>query len=182
MRLTLAQKQALKAYLDANHAALNDEDAANAVNAIASPAYWVWRSSISRSDVYHKPSATGSFWDWSTYKAQSQGEQGAWTQMFMGDTGPCGLVSFRQGVTAIFTGTGAQATQRAHCFAAFRRQATVAEKLFAVAVVSPPANTGNDAGQPRGSDANPDNLGTGDDGRPVEGNLTAADVSQARNS
>lgn len=182
MNLLLAQKQALKAYLDANHAALQDEEAAAAMNAVAAPDYWVWRSTITRSEVYHQPSATGSFWDWLTYKNQSQGEQGAWTQMFMGDIGPCGLVSFRAGVLSIFAGTGAQLTQRTHVFGCFRRKATIAEKLFAVAVVNPPANTGNDTGQARGSAANPDNLGVDASGQPIEGNLTAMDVSQARNT
>jgi hypothetical protein len=182
MLMNLTQKQALKAYLDANHAALNDEDAANAMNLLADPEYWVWRSTITRSEVYHDPSAAGSFWDWNTYKSQSQGEQGAWTQMFMGDIGPCGLVSFRSGVVAIFSGTGAQATQRTHVFACFRRKATILEKLFAVAVVNPPVNTGNDTGQARGSVANPDNLGTGLLGQTIEGNLTASDVTVARNS
>jgi hypothetical protein len=63
MLMNLTQKQALKAYLDANHAALNDEDAANAMNLLAAPEYWVWRSTITRSEVYHDPSAAGSCWD-----------------------------------------------------------------------------------------------------------------------
>ena len=174
MSLTLAQLQTLKAYLDANLSGVFDEEAAAAMNVVASPDYYMWRSSVSRSEVYHQTSAEGTTWNWNTYKAQTQGEQGAWTQMFMGDVGPIGNLNFRQGIQSIFSGSAAQNTQRDHCFAAGKRKATVAEKLFAVAVTNPPANTGNNTGLARGNIGNPDNLG-------FEGKITQADVSQARN-
>lgn len=175
MALTLAQKQTLKTWLLANAEGLNDEQAATALNAAASPAYWVWRSGIARGDVYHATGPGGSTWDWATYKAQGATEQNAWTQMFMGDSGPIGNQNFRSGVLAIFSGSGGPATQRAHVFAVGRRTATVAEKLFAAAVVSPPANTGNASGDARGAATNPDNL-------TFEGLITTSDVSEANNS
>jgi hypothetical protein len=94
--------------------------------------------------------------------------------MFMGDTGPVGQVNFRAGIGAIFTGSAPQTAQRDHCLAISRRLATVFEKLFAVAVTNPPANTGNNTGNARGATTNPDNLG-------VEGPVSFQDVSQARN-
>lgn len=145
---------------------------ANFYNALNSPDYWVWKPTISRADVYHKLGPDATFWDWGTFKTQSAGEQGAWAQMFMGDVGPIGLTNFRSGVLAIFSGSGAQATQRTHVFAAGRRKATVAEKLFAVAVSNPPANTGNASGDARGATTNPDNL-------VVDGLLSGPDVFAA---
>lgn len=174
MPLTNAQLQTLRTYLDANLPAFPDEEAAAELNKVAEPDYHVWKSTLSRAEIYHQTSLAGTTWNWDTYKAQTQGEQGAWTQMFMGDAGPVGNLNFRQGILAIFSGSGAQTTQRNHCYAAGKRKATVAEKLLSIAVLNPPANTGNDTGQARGNIANPDNLG-------FEGLIRASDVSAARN-
>lgn len=175
MTLTTSQLQTLKAYIDANLAGLQDEQVAMALNLPASPDYFAWKSSLLRADLYHQTSVEGTTWSWDTYKAQTQGEQGAWTQMFMGDSGPIGNLNFRQGILSIFSGSGAQTTQRNHCFAAGKRKTTVAEKLLALPVINPPANTGNNTALARGNIGNPDNLG-------FEGNITAANVSQANNS
>lgn len=180
MPLSGSQLQQLKVAIAAdpalNSLPLNSEAAvviAAAFNAPASPDYWVWKSSLTRSEVYHQTSPDNSNWNWQTYTNQSVTEQGAWTQMFMGDAGPIGNVNFRAGVLAIFSGAGAPTTQRNHVFSVGRRKATRAEKLFAVAVVNPPANTGNNTGNARGSATNPDNLA-------FEGKVTAAEVETAR--
>ena len=148
-------------------------DIANWYNQNNNPDYYVWKSTLTRSEVYHQTSPDGTTWNWQTYTNQSVPEQGAWTQMFMGDAGPIGNVNFRAGVLAIFSGAGAPTTQRNHVFSAGRRLCTRAEKLFAVAVVNPPANTGNNTGNPRGSATNPDNL-------TFEGKITANEVDVAR--
>jgi hypothetical protein len=166
MGLSNAQKLILKGWLVANAAALNAQ---------AAPDYWVWRESITRFDVHHQTGPDGTTWNWATYKTQGVAEQNAWTLMFMGDVGPVGLVNFRAGVLAIFSGTGAPLAQRTHVFAVGRRRATVAQKLLAVAVVSPPANTGNDTAQARGSAANPDNSG-------YDPPITAQDVIDSLNA
>jgi hypothetical protein len=138
----------------------NDLKIANWYNLIRSPDYWAWRTNISRAELYHSTSSIGTTWNWATYKAQNVTEQNAWSQMFMGDTGPIGLVNFRAGIAAIFNGAGAPTDQRNHCLAAGRRLVRNIEHLFITAVVAPPANTGND-GIPgnRGTITNPDNLG-----------------------
>jgi hypothetical protein len=83
-------------------------------------------------------------------------------------------MNLRAGIGKIFGGSAGQNAQRDHCLAVGRHKAKNVEKLFATAVVSPPANSGNDAGQPRGSTLNPDVMG-------FEGNVTYQEVEQARN-
>jgi hypothetical protein len=159
---------------------------AAAFNLTAVPDYWVWRSSVTRSEVYHQTGlgtdgVTQSVWDWATFKAQTVPEQNSWTQMFMGDTAPVGKLNLRDGIFNIFNGGVGTASgkQRVHILNVSRRKATRAEKLFAVVVVAtggilPTVDTGNTIAQARGSALNPDNLG-------FEGAVTAADVDAARN-
>ena len=170
MALTPAQNTIIKSHYLANMSTLNDEQARDAFNALAIPAYNVWRSDVSRADIY-----AGANWDWTIYKNQAVGEQNAWVQMFMGDKCNMGLLNFRVGVSKIFTGSAGANAQRDHVFASSKRSATLAEKLLAVAVLAPPANSGNDILQPRGSTGNPDVLG-------FEGLLTTQDVIDALNS
>jgi hypothetical protein len=203
-RLTSAQLAALKADLTANtntvvvggttfpinsndvllsnHTGAASPEAAARVaewyNTTASPDYWLWRSSVSRSDVYNTTSPTGSTWDWTTYKNQGLGEQNAWVQMFMSDVCNFGQLNNRVGIGKIFSGTGAPATQRDHCLAVGRRIAKRIEKLFATAVTSPPANTGNNAADARGATTNPDVLGVDANGSPIT-SITATDIVEA---
>lgn len=179
MNLTSAQLTTLKQWVIANRSGLFDDATVAVLNAVASPSYLVWKTSIARTDLYDKPSATGSFWDWALFKGQAVAEQNTWREMFMGDVGRIDLVNWRGGVAKIFTGTQAMTTQRDHVFACGRRSATVAQKLFAVAVSNPPANTGNDVVQARGSAANPDNFGTGSDSLPLDGQVNLQNLIDA---
>lgn len=175
MNLTLSQLQVLRTWglaLQAANNTLSEFHLTAMANALATPDYWVWKSNVTRSEMYHSTSPSGSTWNWATYKAQSVPEQNSWTQMFMGDSGPIGQVNFRSGIASIFTGSAAQNTQRDHCLAIGRRRATVAEKLLAIAVTSPPANTGNNSSDARGSVTNPDNLG-------AEGEVTVQNIVDA---
>ena len=163
MPLNAAQLVTLKADIAADpvlsllaHTADNAFTVAAAYNAVASPDYWVWRSSISRSDVYNGVAPGGSTWNWTFYKNQNVTEQGAWTQMFMGDAANVGNLNFRAGLVAIFT--AGSSVNRDHVLALGRRLAKRSEKLFSVAVANPPANTGNNAADPRGATTNPDVL------------------------
>lgn len=182
MSLSQQQLATLKAYIAAQPELANQPQStdgnqfiADAVNAIATPDYFVWRTNVTRSDIYHSTSLAGTNWEWNTYKAQTVPEQGAWVQMFMGDSANFSLMNLRSGVGKIFTGNQAQNDQRDHCFAVGRRKATIAEKLMAVAVTNPVANSGNNSGQARGSAANPDVMG-------FEGGVTKDDVDLARRS
>jgi hypothetical protein len=98
MPLTSEQLQTLRTYLDANLPGVFDEEAAAAMNLIASPSYYVWQSTITRSEVYHQTSPSGTTWNWTTYKNQNVTEQNAWTQMFMGDTRTTRLSTIVSGI------------------------------------------------------------------------------------
>lgn len=144
MPLTAAQKTTLKADVLANPDALaiyevGDNTALAALyNTLASPAFWAWRTNVSRSDIYTKQNdlaqggAQSGFWNWTTFKNQGATEQTAWIQMFMGDQANFSAQNIRDGVAAIFTGSAAATAQRDHVLAIGRRTVTRLEKLFAV--------------------------------------------------
>lgn len=148
--LTPAQKVTLKAHILANQdiaPLYNDGNLsglADALNAKAAPDFWVWRTNVTRAELYHGTSPDGSTWNWNTYKAQSVTEQGAWVQMFMGDQANFALPNLRAGVAAIFTGSAQQNAQRDHCLSMGRRLASRIEKLLATgtgSAVSPATMT-----------------------------------------
>lgn len=136
--LTPAQLQALKADIlansDLNIQPMNSDGAfeiARRYNLAASPAFYVWRTNVTRSEIYHIVSTEGTSWSWTTYKNQGATEQNAWVQMFMGDQADFSKDNLRAGIAALFTGSAQANAQRDHCLAAGKRTATRAEKLFA---------------------------------------------------
>lgn len=162
MALTTAQSTALKAAILANPTwaafPMTPDgwfDLARALDAVAVPAFIVWRSNVTRQDIYNTTSAEATTWNWTTYKAQAVTEQNAWTQMFMGDRADFSQANLRAGVAAIFGNSNAQTT---HILAASKRSATYAEKILAVGTGTLPL---------------PATMG-------YEGALTAADVEAAR--
>ena len=97
----------------------------------------VWRTQVTRAEVYHQTSGEGTNWDWNTYKAQAVTEQNAWVQMFMGDIGNMALPNLRSGVEKIF---GLNNAQTLHVKAIGKRLANRVEAMFAVgsgSLVSP---------------------------------------------
>ena len=186
MPLTPSQRQTLATHIAADPtlaAQPNNPDGwaatAAALNATAAPTFYVWRGSLTRSEVYHQTSPANTVFDWGTFKAQGATEQTAWTQMFMGDSAPASRLNFRDGVAAIFSGSGAPANMRAHIFASARRAATRAEKLFAAAPVatgglSPSAANGNTLANPLGGATNPGVMA-------FEGQVSPLDVELALN-
>lgn len=172
MILTTAQKATLNTWLQTNASSLSDDDAAAALNANFAPNYWVWRTGVTRQDMYTTITDLPSSWDWTIYIAQTVPQQGGWVQMFMGDTLDMSRSNNRVGIAKIYGNTNAETL---HCFAVGRRVCTVLEKLYVTAVVSPPANSGNDgvAGN-RGKISNPDLL-------VIEGAISAQQVSDVRN-
>lgn len=138
--LTSQQLATVKADIAANQdlaSAQGSDAVAELYNAEASPPYWVWRTDVSRADIYTSQNdlavsgAQTGFWSWTTYKGQSVTEQNAWVQMFMGDRADFSKANLRAGVAAIFTGTAAATAQANHCLAIGRRKATRLEKLLA---------------------------------------------------
>lgn len=191
MPLNSTQLQTLKSDIAANSATITFNGAPVAINALpsnadadaaiatyynqpASPDYWVWRGDVTRVEVYTGSPTEGTSWDWTGFKNQSVTEQNAWFEMFMGGKCNFGNLNNRKGALAIFGTAGAGGANRTHIFNVVRRLATRIEKLFAVVVTSPPANTGNNSGDARGATTNPDVLG-------FSGSVTGNDVSNARN-
>lgn len=166
-RVTVKADVLAQSDLNAIASASPNSDGAFAIAALynASPAvaYWVWRTNVSRQDIYTKQNdlvvsgAQTGFWNWTTFKNQGATEQTAWAQMFMGDQANFSAQNVRDGVAAIFTGSAAANAQRDHCLAIGRRLATRIEKLLA---------TGT------GSTASPGVMG-------FEGTLSVSDVLQA---
>lgn len=90
----------------------------------------VWRSAVSRAEIYNNVSGEATTWSWTFYKNQSVAEQNAWTQMFMGDQADFSKANLRAGVTVIFT--SASAANATHALAIGKRNASRFEKLYAV--------------------------------------------------
>lgn len=153
MALTTAQKSALKAFVEADSALNamrldgNYDGMAEGLNAVASPAWTVWRTVVTRAEIYHRVSLEGTSWNWTTYKNQSVAEQNAWVQMFMGDEADFSLPNLRSGISAIFAGSAQANAQRDHVLATGKRSATVYEKVLSTGAgsVATPATLGTDA-------------------------------------
>lgn len=160
--LTPQQLATLKTWLTANADGLSDEEAANLLNSLASPAYFVWRTSLDVHALTDEPgvgddgvSTTGFVWGGSQggYINRSQGERDAFHALF-NTTLQCkpSLANVRTAMDDIFSGSGSGAVaNRAHFRAAARRPATNLEKVFAVQTVGGPSQSGA-----RGSRTNPD--------------------------
>ena len=158
--LTPAQKTAIKTYVLANLANLTDRQIALALNATASPDYWVWRTSISEADATNVSSVDATNFGWTEFISRNQGERDCWRQLF-GVTGTVNASNpnVRQAFADIFSGPSG-AANRTHLLAIARRKATLGEKILA---------TGT------GSTASPATMGK-------EGELSAQDVIDSLNS
>ena len=170
MPLTAAQKVTLKADILADptlSAFPNNDDGAFAIadayNALASPDYWVWRTSVPKNEFTQNagPDGTTFTWTGNGFITRSQGERDAWRELFNASGAVnASLANVRQAFQDIFSGAQAEAVNnRAHIAAVARRKASRVEKLFAT--------------------------GTGSTGSPAlmgfEGTITFQDVSSARN-
>jgi hypothetical protein len=138
----------------------NDAVIVAAYNAIPSPSFWVWRTSLSEKEIYEATADGGGTWNWATYKAQTVQDRDSWARMFAPGVVNPSLPNTRAGWTAIFGGAGASLTQVNYLLALSRRTARRIEALLIV-----PAS-GN------GSTATPSNMR-------YEGMLTVPDVAHA---
>lgn len=135
MALTPQQLAALKADVLANADTLeaynngNLQLLADLYSAPATPAFKVWRTSVSRAEIYNKTSDESTNWNWTFYKNQNATEQNAWVQMFMGDQADFSRANLRAGIAVIFT--SASVANATHALAIGKRSANRVEKLFA---------------------------------------------------
>jgi hypothetical protein len=186
MPLTPAQLSTLKTHIAANtntvsyggsnvaiNSVPNNSDGnlaiANWYNLVASPDYWVWRTSVEKKEIVQQPSQDGTTFIWAGngFISRSVQELECWNQLF-NSTLTCNpsLANVRQAFSDIFSGTGNAASNRTHLLACGRRKATFTETLFAV-------NTpGSGAG--RGTTADPDTM-------TFEGSVTPSEIDAARN-
>lgn len=103
------------------------------LNGIASPAYYVRRTSLSRHDILTSTSDEGTAFAWAggAYITRSQGERDAFREMFnsTGTVNPS-LPSIQAAFNDIFSGSGG-AGNRAHILALSRRPCTRFERIYA---------------------------------------------------
>lgn len=160
MTLSPAQLQTLKTWLDANASGLDDEAAANALNAVSAPDYFAWRTKVTRKEILENG------FDWTRLDNLSVGKARIWSDIFVDGAINPSKSNVRSGIEAVWVGTAPDLAVRAVVYGHCRRPVTVAELLYVAA-------TAGGAGQ-RGSTANPDTLG-------AEGVVTAQNVGEARN-
>lgn len=166
MILTTAQLQTLKTWLQANAGSLNDQEAADALNAPATPGYVVYRSSVLVSEVMLNG------FDWTRVDNLSVGKARIWEwltrakqvgQQFVFDPSKPNI---RAGINATWVGTQADLNVRAAVYVHCTRNATVAEKLLKTA----------------GNGISPDGSGDGPATMGAEGPVTVQNVVDAHNS
>lgn len=170
--MTSAQLQTLRVAIDADPALAalpNNSDTAVAIadafNVTATPAFYVWRTSITKADIVEHTSRAGTTFSWSGtggFIARSAGEQAAWAELFGVDgTVDPSQASVRAAFADIFSGTGAAAVNnRTHMGSVCRRLATRFERLYATGAGTDDTSAGTLV---------------------LEGPLTAQDVTSARN-
>jgi hypothetical protein len=139
--ITPSQKVILKAAILADSGAnafyvVGDQGGLAAyLNALFAPAFWVWRTSITKADLTNSVSVDGTTFTWvgNGFITRSAGEQAAWRELFSVDDGSvnASLANVRQAFSDIFSGTGNAAANRTHLLASARRPATWAEKVLA---------------------------------------------------
>lgn len=159
--LTPAQKLTLKAYI-AGQNDLNvqpdtndgNEIIAAALNAPSSPAFTVWRSSVTQDEIM------GNGMDWTRVDNLSVGKARIWEWMFRNAENAIqpAKATIRAGIDATWVGTAADLAVRSQVYVHCKRVATRGEQAFASGT---------------GSDASPGVLA-------FEGTLTYVDVEEAR--
>lgn len=165
MALTPAQNATLKAYIAGDQVLSafpgNSDGAfaiAAAMNATASPDYYVWRSSVTIDEVMQNG------FDWTRVDNLTVGKSRIWEWMASTGTVKPNQANVRAGVLAVFTTAGDLANRNA-VFSHFQRLATRAEKLFAT-----------------GTGTSSTDQGVGPSVMGFEGTLSYSDVEAARNS
>lgn len=138
--LTTQQRDIIKSYIEADpvlSVIQNTEDGsidiANAINAVATPDFYVWKKSITRHEIIAETSLVDTTFTWAGggYITRSQGERDAFREMF-NSTGAVDprKPSIINAFNDIFSGAGG-APNRTHITAISKRKATIFEKLLA---------------------------------------------------
>lgn len=139
MALTPAQLAALKAAIEADgtlNAFPNNSDGAFAIAALlnqeASPAWVVWKTSVTRKEILQNG------FDWTRLDNLSVGKARVWSDIFVDGVINAGKANVRAGIDSVWVGTAADLAVRAAVYVHCKRNATRAQKLFST-------GTGSDA-------------------------------------
>lgn len=142
--LTPAQRHTLHLYAVSQPAfieAMNngdDQTVANLFNALATPDFVVWRTSVTQDEYQSDVSDALTEFAWNGaggYIARSQGERDAWNTMFANPQNAVNpsRTNVINAFNDIFSGAGAQAVNnRTHLLSMSKRLATLAERILAV--------------------------------------------------
>ena len=123
MPLTAAQRTTLRADVQADgtlntlpHTTNSADQIVAAYNAVASPDFWVWRTSMSKGEYVNSTSGDGTVFSYvgTGFITRSAGEQAAWRDMFdnAGNVVNPSLPQVRQAFLDIFSGAVAPAPAR----------------------------------------------------------------------
>lgn len=131
MQLTTAQQTTLRAFVAAdvtlNAIPKNGDGAyalATALNALAVPAWIVWKTSVSIDEIMRNGM------DWARVDNLSVGKARIWDWMGRLGTLNAAKTNIRVGIDATWTGTAADLAVRTTVYTHCKRSATVLEKLF----------------------------------------------------
>lgn len=139
--LTPEQRSALKTWVDANLQNPTEHDVRAALNALASPEFLVWKTSVTRREILQNG------FDWTRLDNLSVGKARVWQDIFAGidGNGEASLnpskINVRTGIESVWVGTQLDLNVRAAVFAHCHRPATVAERQLRTVV----ANDGTSA-------------------------------------
>ena len=134
MSLTVPQQQALQAFVLADpvfsQLPINNGSAveiANSLNAMASPEFTVWRTSVTQDEIMQNG------FDWTRVDNLSVGKARIWEWMFDNEQHSIdpSKENVRTGINAVWVGTAADLAVRAAVYVHCKRLANGAEKLFA---------------------------------------------------
>ena len=163
--LTLAQRQALKAAIEADgalsvlpHTQDNAFDISLIFGQLVTPDYLVWRTSVDTTEVMLNG------FDWTRVDNLSIGKARIWEWMTQFGTFNPSKLNIRAGIDATWVGTAADLAVRAVVYTHCNRNSRRIEKLFATATAG---GVGN-----RGTSANPDTMA-------YEGTISQQDVLDA---
>lgn len=148
MSLTISQLQALKSFI-LNDPELNafpnnsdgNYEIAIRLNAVASPAWIVWRTDVSRREILQRNG-----FDWTRLDNLSVGKARIWSDIFIDGVLNPSKPNVRAGIEAVWVGTAADLAVRAEVLAACKMEATRAQRLFSSGLGSIPTPATLDEG------------------------------------
>lgn len=141
MALTTEQKLIIKNYVEADPALSQLQPSADnafaiaaALQQVASPAFIVWRSSVTQDEIMQNG------FDWTQADNLTVGQARIWEWLFDNDANALNpsKANVRQGITECWKGTAAKVAVATAVFAHCKRSATIIEKILAT-------GTGTDA-------------------------------------